>query len=53
MNVKTLVLAGVALCLAAPAFAHHSFAMFDPPEGREHHGTVAEYEWTNPHVGFT
>ena len=29
MNVKTIALAGMALCIAAPALAHHSFAMFD------------------------
>jgi hypothetical protein len=50
MNVKTLVLAGVALCLAAPAFAHHSFAMFDRQKVENITGTVREYEWTNPHV---
>ena len=40
----------VALATAAPASAHHSFAMFD--SSREHtvRGTVKEFQWTNPHV---
>jgi len=50
MTVKTIVLAGAALCLTAPAFAHHSFAMFDRTQAVNIEGTVKEYEWTNPHV---
>ena len=50
MMFKTLVLAGAALCLAVPAFAHHSFAMFDRDKFATVTGTVKEYEWTNPHV---
>ena len=29
MNFKTIALAGIALSIATPAMAHHSFAMFD------------------------
>lgn len=36
--------------LAAPAFAHHSFAMFDRGRKLELRGTVKKYEWTNPHI---
>jgi hypothetical protein len=50
MKFKTIALAGMALCIAAPAFAHHSFAMFDRAKVVDMSGTVKEYEWTNPHV---
>ena len=40
-----------ALALAAlPAFAHHSFAMFDFTKTVTITGTVKEFQWTNPHV---
>jgi hypothetical protein len=43
------------LCLAfwvaaAPADAHHSFAMFDFTRVVTITGTVKEFQWTNPHV---
>lgn len=38
-----------ALALAAPAFAHHSFSMFDNEKIVKLDGTVKELEWTNPH----
>ena len=50
MNPRMFVLAGIALSAAAPAFAHHSFAMFDRAKVANMSGTVKEYEWTNPHV---
>jgi hypothetical protein len=50
MNLKPLALAGLALCVAAPAFAHHSFAMFEREKFVNVAGVVKEYEWTNPHV---
>lgn len=51
MNRKLVVLALVA-ALAAPlaAFAHHSFAMFDPTKEVEVTGTVVEWQWTSPHT---
>ena len=50
MNVKTFCLAAVAATLfASPAFAHHSFAMFDTAQSVVLKGVVTEYEWTNPH----
>ena len=50
MNVKTFGLAAIAATLfASPAFAHHSFAMFDTDKSITMKGTVTEYEWTNPH----
>jgi hypothetical protein len=50
MNVRALVLGGIFVSLTAPAFAHHSFAMFDREKAVNISGVVKEYEWTNPHV---
>ena len=39
-----------AICAAAaPAAAHHSFAMFDQTKVMTLEGTVHEFQWTNPH----
>jgi hypothetical protein len=35
--------------LSAPAFAHHSGAMFDGKKTVAVVGTVKSFEWTNPH----
>ena len=35
---------------AQTARAHHSFAMFDFTKVVTIHGTVKEFQWTNPHV---
>jgi hypothetical protein len=40
----------LALALAGPAFAHHSFAMFDSDHQVRLHGEVTEFIWQNPHV---
>jgi hypothetical protein len=46
-----LAVAGVvALALAVPAAAHHSFAMFDQTKIVTLDGTVTEFQWTNPHA---
>lgn len=43
-------LALVSACaFAAPALAHHSFAMFDSASEVTLTGTVREFQWTNPH----
>ena len=39
-----------AALLAAPAFAHHSFAMFDQSQVLYLSGTVKEFELVNPHA---
>jgi hypothetical protein len=50
MNLKVCSLGAVlAVAIAAPAFAHHSFAMFDAEKIITAKGTVKEFEWTNPH----
>ena len=36
--------------MAAPVFAHHSYAMFDANRTLTVDGTLAKLEWTNPHV---
>jgi hypothetical protein len=36
--------------LAAPALAHHSFAMFDFQQNKTLSGTVVQFDWTNPHT---
>ena len=33
----------------SPAFAHHTYAMFDAGRKVTLHGTVKEFQWTNPH----
>jgi len=50
MKLQSFVAIAAALCAAAPAFAHHSFAMFDRDKTIAISGIVKEYEWTNPHV---
>ena len=50
--VKKLAAMGVvaAMSLATgPAFAHHSFSMFDGAKELTLEGTVVEFQWTNPH----
>lgn len=50
MNFRAFCLATIAaVAIAAPAFAHHSFAMFDAEKTLTMKGTVKEFEWTNPH----
>jgi hypothetical protein len=50
MNLRAMSLVTIAVAaFAAPAFAHHSFAMFDATKNITVDGTVTEFEWTNPH----
>ena len=44
-----IAVAGLALA-AAPALAHHSFAMFDQKKMTTLEGTVHVFQWTNPHA---
>ena len=51
MKLSHCVLTVIAVAMfAAPASAHHSFAMFDRDKAISMTGVVKEYEWTNPHV---
>jgi hypothetical protein len=46
-----LAIVAIAVALAAPALAHHSFAMFDTSKEVELRGvTVKEWQWTSPHT---
>ena len=47
------LLAGAALLVAsAPAYVHHSGAMFDSGREQTIQGTITEFNWTNPHSSF-
>lgn len=48
-RVLGILAAGLAL-VGGPAFAHHSFAMFDRDKQVTLSGTVADFQWTNPHA---
>ena len=37
------------LLIEAPAFAHHSFAMFDNTKTVTLNGTIKDFQYTNPH----
>ena len=50
MRTRFLGVAGAVLVMALPAFAHHSFAMFDYNKEITITGTVKELQWTNPHI---
>ena len=41
---------GALATAAAPAQAHHSFAMYDNDHQLKLLGTVSNFQWTNPHV---
>jgi hypothetical protein len=47
VGLEVLAMVGM---LAAPAMAHHSFAMFDQTKQMSVQGTVKEFQWTNPHA---
>jgi hypothetical protein len=51
MKFKSLRVVWVlAAALGVPAYAHHSFAMFDFNNTVTLDATVTEFRWTNPHV---
>jgi hypothetical protein len=45
-----LGIAGAILMMAAPAVAHHSFAMFDYNKEVTITGALKDLQWTNPHI---
>jgi hypothetical protein len=40
------------LAFSSPAYVHHSGAMFDISKEVKIAGTIAEFNWTNPHANF-
>jgi hypothetical protein len=52
MTIKPLtIVAGLAIAMAQPASAHHSFAAeFDASKQITLTGTVTKLEWMNPHI---
>ena len=44
--------AAAMLCVSAPAWVHHSGAMFDATKEATITGIVTEFNWTNPHSSF-
>src|SRR5215813_510824 len=49
MKIRLLALL-MALAVVAPAFAHHSTAMYDMNHPVTVSGVVKRFEWTNPHA---
>ena len=45
-----LILATIAIVVAWPARAHHSFAMFDSEHQIKISGKITKFDWTNPHI---
>ena len=53
MKASTIVASAVALLtFSSPAYVHHSGAMFDISKAVKISGTIAEFNWTNPHANF-
>ena len=51
MHIRPILLGmAAAACLAMPALAHHSFAMFDNKKQVTWTGTVVQFRWANPHT---
>jgi hypothetical protein len=50
MRTKLPWVVGAVLMVGVPAFAHHSFAMFDYNKEITITGSVKELQWTNPHI---
>ena len=51
MKARVLILvSSITAMVAVPAFAHHSFAMYERDKTVTLSGTVKEFLWTSPHV---
>src|SRR5579864_2061253 len=46
----SLLSLSIAATVAMPAFAHHSFAMYEREKTLTLSGTVKEFAWSSPHV---
>jgi hypothetical protein len=49
-TVARLIGAGLVLALAAPVWAHHSFAAYDMSKTVSQAGTIKEFRWGAPHA---
>jgi hypothetical protein len=49
---RAIVIAAALAAASAPAWAHHSGAMFDRTKEVVITGTVKEFNWQNPHSNF-
>lgn len=49
MNELKRAVGALALALAGPCMAHHSYSMFDMSKPVALSGVVKEFQWTNPH----
>ena len=47
---RAALLVAVLIAFAAPALAHHSFAMYDHTRTVTLKGEVTKFQWTNPHA---
>ena len=45
-----VLLMAVGVLSVSPAWAHHSFAAYEPSKQIKLSGVVTEFKWTNPHV---
>jgi hypothetical protein len=53
MKTRNRLALGMALLGAsAPAWVHHSGAMFDSAKEQTLNGTITEFNWVNPHSSF-
>jgi Family of unknown function (DUF6152) len=51
-SLHALAAGAALLCFSAPAWVHHSGAMFDTTKEATITGTITEFNWTNPHSSF-
>ena len=57
MKIRSVAVAALAAGLVLttgllPAYAHHSFAMFDLNKSTQLAGTLKDVNWTNPHISL-
>ncbi|HTV77549.1 MAG TPA: DUF6152 family protein [Steroidobacteraceae bacterium] len=50
--IRSAAAAIVAVLFSTPAYVHHSGAMFDLTRELKISGTIAEFNWSNPHANF-
>jgi hypothetical protein len=50
MRASMAIMLAAMVSAGSPAFAHHSFAMYEPTKTLTFKGTVKSFQWTNPHV---